>query len=317
MSAVIRTRWFRQFAFTILKAALSIGLLGFLLYRIDLQILLKQLGRLRLEWVLIFFLCAFMAALLNAWKWGVLLRIWQIKQRYFALLEWTLVGLFFNNVLPTGFGGDLMRLYASGKTSGDARRSLAAIFYDRLFSFVALVLLGVLALVFVREPMPMLWLIYAVVGTLLLVLFLMTSLPFLAHLTAQIPFLKRGSSWLERMQIPRGHKGRLGWALALSAGMQILVVFAHLATLEALGLTVPIGDLFIFIPLIFLVVALPISINGIGLREMLFSLLFSRSGLQQGEAVAFSLTYFGLYLLFSLVGGVVYAGQFRKSLTFV
>ena len=63
------------------------------------------------------------------------------------------------------------------------------------------------------------------------------------------------------------------------------------------------------VPLCTLLQAVPISFNGWGLREGLFTLYFAQVGLPRESALAFSLTGAGLIILLSLSGAVVWMAR--------
>ena len=74
----------------------------------------------------------------------------------------------------------------------------------------------------------------------------------------------------------------------------------------AIQLPVKFSDLLLFVPLLYLAILLPLSVNGIGIRESVFVLFAASWGITSADAVAFSLTVFALNLAGSLIGGVIY-----------
>jgi uncharacterized membrane protein YbhN (UPF0104 family) len=76
---------------------------------------------------------------------------------------------------------------------------------------------------------------------------------------------------------------------------------------RAFGAGVPVLDIFSVMPVITLITALPVFIGGLGAREQLFrQLLGDLSGTPADVAVAISLTGFAIYLVWSLVGAVMF-----------
>jgi len=78
---------------------------------------------------------------------------------------------------------------------------------------------------------------------------------------------------------------------------------------RALDQHVPVSALAVFVPLISLAGMLPISVNGLGIREALYLLLFGRVGVPPDAAVSMAFLYFAVTLAASLPGGIVYALQ--------
>jgi hypothetical protein len=83
-------------------------------------------------------------------------------------------------------------------------------------------------------------------------------------------------------------------------------IFAFRLVGAAIQLPVKFSDLLLFVPLLYLAILLPLSVNGIGIRESVFVLFAASWGITSADAVAFSLTVFALNLAGSLVGGVIY-----------
>jgi hypothetical protein len=93
---------------------------------------------------------------------------------------------------------------------------------------------------------------------------------------------------------------------AASIVIQALVVLYYLAVARALEIPLSARAAFLMVPLCTLLQAVPVSFNGWGLREGLFSLYFSQVGLPRESALAFSLVGAGLMVLLSLSGALVW-----------
>jgi hypothetical protein len=98
----------------------------------------------------------------------------------------------------------------------------------------------------------------------------------------------------------------LAGILFVSFLIQFLDILGFWLIASALHISVHLSDLFLFVPLLYLVILLPISVNGIGIRETVFVMFSARWGISSANAVAFSLTVFALNLAGSLIGGPLY-----------
>jgi hypothetical protein len=85
------------------------------------------------------------------------------------------------------------------------------------------------------------------------------------------------------------------------------VVLMHWLIGRALGLGLPVSVYFFVIPLATVVMLVPISINGIGIREGIFALLLGGYGVAQADAVALSLLAFATFFTHGVLGGLVFA----------
>jgi uncharacterized membrane protein YbhN (UPF0104 family) len=94
--------------------------------------------------------------------------------------------------------------------------------------------------------------------------------------------------------------------LFISFIAQAIEIWSVLLMARALGIQSESVYFFVFIPLIWLVTMLPISLNGLGLREGAFAFFFGQVGMISTEAVALSLLVYSCRLLAGLLGGVVF-----------
>jgi len=229
--------------------------------------------------------------------------------------------MFFNIFLPTIVGGDAVKAILLARETGAPARATMSVFMERNVGLFALLTIATAA-AFVAPPVD-------VRGF---------NLP-AAHALRPCRLHRRQHRAGEQARVPAGrlpgghdaalaHRSRAaslydaivpyrdarwrGVVLAATAqsflfqGVVILVVFLNA---NALGLSVPVAALAVFVPLISLAGMLPISVNGLGIREALYLLLFGRIGVPADAAVSMALLYFAVTLAASLPGGIVYALQ--------
>ena len=88
-----------------------------------------------------------------------------------------------------------------------------------------------------------------------------------------------------------------------------MVVLYYFAVAHALRIALPLSAACLMVPLCTLLQAVPVSFNGWGLRESLFTLYFHQVGLSGESALAMSLVGAGLMVILSLSGAVVWASR--------
>jgi uncharacterized membrane protein YbhN (UPF0104 family) len=84
------------------------------------------------------------------------------------------------------------------------------------------------------------------------------------------------------------------------------VLAAWFAT-RALGLHLPMMALLAFTPVVAIAQVLPLSLNGLGIREGAFVLFLGPLGVSTGQAVAVGLIVYALTLAVSLLGAPAFA----------
>lgn len=255
--------------------------------------------------------------LFSAKRWKLILDHQGGAFRSGELLRSLLVGSFFNLFLPTRFGGDVVRVSDTRRTNCGVTGSLAVVAFERMSGIVALLLFALLASLlkigFIRD-MPFLYvsLLVSLAGMLLLLL-AWKRLPrgWLARRPCRRPWLRR---LLDRLDAFHGiildflGRRRLSarvffWALLL----QCNVVLHYFLIGQALGLArIPLLDYFFSIPIMLFVLSFPISINGLGVRDLFLVRLFVHYGYAAEFALAFSLLDLGFNAVLGMIGGVVY-----------
>ena len=111
------------------------------------------------------------------------------------------------------------------------------------------------------------------------------------------------------------HPVGAGAGLGLSVFAQILLVSLFYCVSQAMGLDVGFWQLASVLPMVAMITVLPITWNGLGLREAAFVTFLGTFGIATAQSVALSLTGFAVILLWNLFGGLVYlvAGVGRKG----
>ena len=297
-----------------LRVTVSALLLVYLIRLSAFTEIARAFSRINPLYLLGFFALYFTSVFITAVRWRVLLRTWDIESRLGMLLRYILTGLFMNNFLPGSLGGDAYRLYSGGRDTGKVQAVAATIFYERVLSYASLVTLGLVALSIRADRTSDLtfWLLLGGVFLALTGLTAVSTLPtfgkWAENFVSRFPFAERLrlKDWVHSFRFKVRHPGSLAGVFLLSFLIQLIDIYAFRLVAAAIQLPVKFSDLLLFVPLLYLAILLPLSVNGIGIRESVFVIFAASWGITSADAVAFSLTVFALNLAGSLVGGVIY-----------
>jgi uncharacterized protein (TIRG00374 family) len=302
----------------ILKVIVSLGLIIFLLSRISpgrLMAVIEETRPLELALALIVF---FLSGLLGSFQWHLLLRAGGITLPFRKTFRLYFIGLFFNNFLPANVGGDAVKIYDVSRIGNDPHQVFAITLLDRIIGITGLCLLAIAASVslYGRGSIPNLniyILIFAGCITPVIALTLNRRLSgWVKRLFGMISWWGLGS----RFQAVFDHLGsfrRLRFLLVkltlLALAVQFMRVATHVAVGSALGISLsPERSLgfFVFIPLLGLLMVLPISINGLGVREGMGVILFTQIGLLEEQALLVEFVTYVIMVVVSLLGGLFF-----------
>lgn len=303
------------------RIAISVGLLAYVLSLADWRQLAPIWADLRAIYLLPVAAVMVTKTALSSLKWQLFLRADGIEQPLLRLFSTYLIGSFFSCFLPTSMGGDIYRVLDVKRAAG-ASKSLSAVMLERLTGFLALSLVGLTAVLLGSriEPLPdVRWAILAVFTALLGGLAVLASRRGIALIAGAVRALgwHRGAELVEGIGASvaayRKRPRMLAAALAISCAQQLLVVFSIYLMALALRLEIAFIYFLIFIPVIAVVEALPISIFGLGVRDVSYVYLFTKVGQTPADCVALSLLYVSLSLLYASIGGVVHiVRQYRR-----
>lgn len=297
-----------------LRIVVSVLLLAYLIRLSAFTEIARAFSRIDPLMLLAFFLLYYLSLCLQAARWKILLKAWDVTQAYGVLLRQILIGLFFNNFLPGSIGGDAFRLYSGGRDTGKVESVAATIFYERVLSYGSLVTLGLVALS-LRFDLARDWVFWLLLGGVFLALtgiVIFSTLPsfgrWAENFVARFPFAEklRLKDWVHSFRFKVSHPGVLATVFLISFAVQLLDIFSFWVIGAAIQLPVKFSDLTLFVPLMYLAILLPLSFNGIGIRESVFVIFAASWGITSADAVAFSLTVFALGLAGSLAGGIIY-----------
>jgi len=297
-----------------LKILVSGGLLAVLLARVDLARLWHLSRTASIAWLAAALCVYFIGVVISVWRWGLLLEAQHVTVLFPTRLKSFLVAMFFNNFLPSNIGGDVIRIRDTAGPAGSKTLATTVVLVDRG--------LGLLGLVFVAAsgatlaarmsaaigPMApgLLW------GALAAAIALAAPVLLLPHGIAKLlrPLRAIHQEWVEErierltsaLARFRDEPKALAACFAGAIVVQALIVGFYWAIAVALNLHVPLAHLAIVVPVSLVVQMLPMSVNGLGVREATFGFYFTQLGQPLESALALSFIGAALIMIFSTSG---------------
>jgi glycosyltransferase 2 family protein len=302
--------------FFLLKLLVSAGLIAYFLSRIHIERFLQTFKSANFSYIALALGVYLVAQGVSAVRWTALARPLGIKTPFKNLVQYYLIGMFFNLFAPSTVGGDVTRVYylvkdedahAKGRPVTTVHAAISVLM-DRGIGMVVLIWIGALALLLFPH--------YAVPHTIRSVTFVL-ALGLLAGVLLA-PVLKHflpedGPQLAVKLRLAlRGY--RLHWRALLAATLLSVIVhliqaWMHTVMARALGLDLPFAFCLIVYPLVGTFSAIPISLNGLGLREGGYIFLLAVVGVGTEPAIAFGILLFLIVALDSLLGGLLFLFQ--------
>jgi glycosyltransferase 2 family protein len=271
-------------------------------------------------------LCIGAVIILNVVRWRMVLKVQGLDLSFARATGISFVAQFFNSFLLGSSGGDLIKAYyAARETHHKKTEAVTTVVVDRLIGLWSMLLYAAMMMI-VNLGIVLKYKRYWALCLLILAMFAMLSVvlgiafwggvskrwPRARHYLRRLPkgeMLERSlDSCREFGKKPRLLLETVGLSLVLNTLCVLQVLFL------AKGLAMNIGiALFVVVPVVFCISALPVTPSGLGVRENLFVLLLAVLDVPQTAALSLSLLAFAGGLFWSLVGGVVYMGLKQKE----
>jgi uncharacterized protein (TIRG00374 family) len=300
------------------------GCLAYLLWKLDIHRTVHILVHANVGWFLA--AVAVMAAGVPpmAWRWQQLLAARGVHERLPWLNRAYFVSYTAGQVLPTAVGGDASRVYETARRHPGRLGDLTAIvLLERALGGVATLILAAVgfALAIGRYDVgAYLWIELAfVVGTVVLaVLFfsesargpLRRAVPLLRRLRLERPL----RAFYEGVHVFKGHMRLMVGVLALTLGVQAYRVLAIWMTGRAVGVDLSPRPYYVMGPMLFLVMLVPFTINGLAVREAFFVSFLTKLGVPADEAFATGFLFFLVTICMALPGVAIVTVESLRGL---
>ena len=289
----------------------------YVLAQVDLEETARLIGDAHVGWVALAAGLTIGTVPAMAWRWQRLMRARGLEERLPWLLRAYFVSYSAGQVLPTAVGGDALRIYeTSRRHPGNAGPGAGIVLLERALGGAATLALAAVgfALAIGRYDVgAYLWIEGAfVVATVVLAiaLFARSVRPLLARTVPLLRLLRVERpvrAVYEGIHAYRGHAALLFGVFALTLALQAVRVLGIWATAKAVGVDLSPRVFYVMGPLLFLVMLVPFTINGLAVREAFFVSFLSNLGVSEDAGLATGLLFFLITVLMALPGFVIVA----------
>ena len=290
-------------AFTI-RAGLGVAVVAALLWHYDARPVFRILSRERPAYFALVVALYLAGQLLCAYRWQLLSEILKVQARLSEFVAYTFVGMFTNLFVPGLLGGDALRSIYLGRPRNRMGEAVASVVADRMVGLVGLFWLAAGSAIFLNyAPLPSSVITPTIlVGALSLLGFLAS--PILARLIPLMPRPIRRAGGFVAPYLH--HPVRLLIPIALSTTLQIVLAVGQYLLAVGLGMSTPLSLFLLCVPIANVVASLPLTLNGLGIRESAYLVLFGMAGMGKDDAIALGLLWFAAMVIAGLTGGIAF-----------
>src|ERR1043165_1766145 len=239
-------------------------LLAFLGWRTDWSVVETKFANLRMEYWLAAVGVLIAAQVVSARRRQLFAQEMRFQRTLPQYSAYYFIGMWFNLTLPTSVGGDVVRVWYLDGKSGRKLAAFATVLLERINGLLVLIALACLGVLI--SPIELDWWIHACVwGVGAAAAVGVAALPILQRF-GLVPAQRREQTRavLELMWVPRVVAG----ATLMSVLVQLCGVLCLWCVGLALDLDIPVAYYCVLGPMVSLLTLLPISVNGMGVREL-------------------------------------------------
>jgi uncharacterized membrane protein YbhN (UPF0104 family) len=305
----------------IVRAAVSLFAVWYVIHTNDWSKVWHNVQTMDVKWLVASFVCFLPVLIVVSWRWRMLLRVHGVHMRFWRVFELNMIGQFFSTVGVGTTGGDVFKIFYVARAVPDRRTAVAfTVLLDRVIGLLALLFFGS-ALAYSRLSLFMstpetraatsTFLLFAAAGLggsicALLGPYVLNR-PFFLALGRKLPMADKARKLFLAYDCSARAIGTNVLALVASVPSHMSIMAMGYCITRAMGLDAEPVAFCAIIAIVNMLIALPVSISGIGVREQLFTwFLGLLPGFDKDHAVAFSLTFFALSILWNLAGGPFY-----------
>ncbi|WP_028580366.1 lysylphosphatidylglycerol synthase transmembrane domain-containing protein [Desulfogranum japonicum] len=303
-----------------LKLCISLSILGIILTQIDWQTFLHTLRSGDIMLLSAAFLLLWVERGWAVVKWHFLLRTQGVAISWWTLFGIYNIGAFWGLFLPSSLSTDVVRGYYLSKNTRNMELSAASVVVDRMMGLFSLLFLCLVSIGVYSSKLQTSVIEHVVLSSLFFILLavlvhldwvsdvLEKKIPFFAQHSLGKKLISMHRAFLQFKKFPR----ILLISFIFSLVLQFIRVITMYVTACAFGIDADIVTFFIVVPITVIVIMIPVSVGGLGVREGAFVSLFGLVGIGVNESFVISGTNSVMVTLIGLMGGIFYIAYKNK-----
>ncbi|MBN2789206.1 MAG: flippase-like domain-containing protein [Candidatus Delongbacteria bacterium] len=302
----------------IFKIVISLLLIGFLFgYLVDFKKFINTLASIHVEYLITGILFLVISVMISAFRWKYLLSIRNAKIKYITAFNEYLIGMFFNNFLPSSVGGDVSRMIGATKATGNKVVSVSSVIVERMVGLVALLILGICGIIFMDILNDTLFIYLALLllasamGAFIVLINKRTN----QKITVFVEKLfKRKFTFLSDFRDYSSVSWKLLNVLLISFVFRIVEGFFVYFIILSIGIDLSYLYAIVFFATIGIIKMVPVAPNGLGLSAVSWVYLLSTVGINAEMSASLDFLIITTSLLVSSSGGIIWMLKGKKKL---
>lgn len=298
--------------FFIAKLVLTTLIILYLLKEVNVASLINQVFIVNIRWYLLAILVGLFQVFITSMRWVEVSKILRLKLSKSSAIEYTFIGQFFNQLLPSSIGGDAARIWVASEDGHPVGRVTASVLCDRFVGMAVVVLIGLLSIICMADPerskivvAPKAAIFIAVFSQLLVALFFYYG-DSLASRLIKISYIRPVGLLLRDIWLVLFSGISSLKVVIFSALIQLMIVISIYIFACGLGANLSFVSAVFLVPIIMLVAMMPLSFAGWGVREAAMVYGLGLAGVSEMNALAISIMFGFFQVALGLPGALLW-----------
>ena len=302
---------------TILRIPFSIIIIGIIIVQpsVDVNSIVNIIKSLNPVYIAPFILFRLLSIVFVSLRLQYVLKMQKVNCSLLDLTKLYFVGRFYNQFLPSQYGGDIVKAYILSRKEQEKMPFYSSVLFDRIIGVATnFFLVFIIIILVIKELYFLGYVIYVLLITPIMFFIFM-------YLCIHESIVMKICSFLERFKFHgigdkikrfylsivsfKQFKSVLILSCSISLLMQLFYYSSFYAIAYMINMDVPWRYFLIFSPIIAMISLLPISMNGIGVRESGNIYFFGKVGASANQAFSYSLLIFLVLIVEGLIGGAI------------
>ena len=316
--------------FSFLQLLISATLLFFVVFKYNISLFNFSQKLPEPLWLLLSLLITLiLIPFLAAFRWKIFLKASGVSENVFNLMKINFISVFWGIFLPSADGFAAIRIYLIEKKYPDfAGKTGSSVIVEKLFGFILLCLWGIVGTFMLPKTIKTDFIkimLFSLFFVLLLILFCLSNkriYNFLAPLSDKLKFGGKISLYLKKLHLALTefpYKKTVIFTLPIMITFQFLTILNVFFIFKASGQDLPLFYHLTFVPTIFIISLIPVSISGFGVRETAFVYFYRLLGIS--ATISFKVSILNFLILSGIpafIGGIIsILEQIRKNDFFI
>mgnify|MGYP003293390043 CR=1 FL=1 len=292
----------------ILKLLFGLGVLIFLFSKTSFKEFINLLANANYKMFVLIIFMYIIGQIISAKKWMILAERLRFKNSFIYYLKLYFLGMFYNIFLPTNIGGDIVKISTiNDKKTHSIKRAVLSVLSDRITGLCILIFFITLGFYLHHNNTILNIISIGIIFSSLIGIFLFI------YIMKNKRFIPLKYKKISDLILLLCQKKCLVEISVISIIFHFILIVMHYCIAQMYNLNIPFGYYFLLYPIIAIISSLPISINGMGIKEFAYVYMLKPFDIDTSTSLLFAMTFNMAVIFASTLGFIPYMSKNQNN----